>query len=38
MMAGPDWAHWEGFFILMQDLYKMQDIYDLRIEIGEIET
>ena len=37
MMAGPDWAHWEGFFILMQDLYSMQDIYAQRIETGEIE-
>lgn len=37
MMAGPDWAHWEGFFILMQDLYAMQDIYNQRIATGEIE-
>jgi formate-dependent nitrite reductase cytochrome c552 subunit len=37
MMAGPDWAHWEGFFILMQDLYRMQEIYAQRIETGEIE-
>ncbi len=37
MMAGPDWAHWHGFFELMQDLYKLEDIYQLRIETGVIE-
>ncbi|HFC10529.1 MAG TPA: beta-ketoacyl-ACP synthase [Chloroflexi bacterium] len=37
LMGGPDWAHWHGFFILQQDLYKMQDIYNYRIETGEIE-
>ncbi len=26
LMGGPDWAHWHGFFILQQDLYRMQDI------------
>ena len=38
LMGAPDWAHWHGFFILQQDLYRMQDIYNYRIEHGEIET
>lgn len=38
MMGSPDWAHWHGFFDLMQDIYKLQDIYDKRIETGEIES
>ncbi|MCD6289765.1 MAG: beta-ketoacyl-ACP synthase [Anaerolineae bacterium] len=37
LMGGPDWAHWHGFFILQQDLYRMQDIYDYRMEHHEIE-
>jgi len=37
MMGGPDYAHWHGFFELQQDLYKMKDIYNKRIETGEIE-
>jgi len=37
LMGAPDWAHWHGFFILQQDLYEMQDIYNYRIETGEIE-
>jgi hypothetical protein len=37
MMNGPDWAHWHGFFELQQDLYKLQGIYDQRIETGTIE-
>ncbi len=37
MMGGPDYAHWHGFFELQQDLYKLQDIYEKRIETGEIE-
>ena len=37
MMGGPDYAHWHGFFELQQDLYKLQDIYQTRIETGEIE-
>ena len=37
MMGGPDWAHWHGFFELQQKLYKMEDIYDKRIETGQIE-
>jgi hypothetical protein len=37
MMNAPDWAHWHGFFELQQDLYKLQDIYDKRIETDQIE-
>ena len=37
MMGGPDWAHWHGFFDLMQNLYAMEDIYEQRIETGKIE-
>ena len=37
MMAGADWAHWHGFFDLMQDIYKLEDIYQMRIETGGIE-
>jgi len=37
LMGAPDWAHWHGFFILQQDLYRMQDIYNYRMETGEIE-
>ncbi len=37
MMGGPDYAHWHGFFELQQDLYKLQGIYDKRMETGEIE-
>jgi formate-dependent nitrite reductase cytochrome c552 subunit len=36
-MAGADWAHWHGFFDLMQDIYKLEDIYKKRIETGAIE-
>ena len=36
MMAGPDWAHWHGFFELQQKLYRLEDIYNYRIETGEI--
>lgn len=38
MMGAPDWAHWHGFFELQQDLYAMEDIYNKRIETGEIES
>ncbi len=38
LMGGPDWAHWHGFFDLQQDIYKLQDIYNNRIETGEIES
>jgi len=37
LMGGPDWAHWHGFFDLMQDIYKLEDIYEQRIETGQIE-
>ena len=37
MMGAPDWAHWHGFFELQQDLYKLQEIYDQRMETGQIE-
>jgi hypothetical protein len=37
MMGAPDWAHWHGFFDLQQDLYKLQVIYEKRIETGKIE-
>ncbi len=37
MMGGPDWAHWHGFFDLMQDIYKLEQIYTQRIETGVIE-
>jgi hypothetical protein len=37
MMGAPDWAHWHGFFDLQQDLYKLQVIYEKRIETGVIE-
>ena len=38
MMGAPDWAHWHGFFILQQDLYRMKDIYNYRIENNAIEA
>ncbi|RME58051.1 MAG: beta-ketoacyl-ACP synthase [Caldilineae bacterium] len=37
MMGGPDYAHWHGFFELQQDLYKLKEIYQKRIETGKIE-
>ena len=33
----PDYAHWHGFFELMQDLYELEKIYNQRIKSGEIE-
>jgi len=38
MMNAPDWAHWHGFFELQQDFYKLQDIYNKRIETGIIDN
>jgi hypothetical protein len=38
MMGAPDWAHWHGFFILQQDLNRMQEIYNYRMENNEIEA
>lgn len=37
MMNAPDWAHWHGFFELQQDLYKLQEIFEKRMETGVIE-
>jgi len=35
--GAADYAHWHGFFEMMQDIYKLEDIYNKRIESGEIE-
>jgi mono/diheme cytochrome c family protein len=37
MMGGPDWAHWHGFFMLQQKLNRATEIYNYRMETGEIE-
>jgi hydroxylamine dehydrogenase len=37
MMGAADYAHWHGFFELQQDLYKLKQIYQQRIDSGEIE-
>ena len=37
LMGGPDYAHWHGFFELMQDMYKIKRIYKNRMESGKIE-
>jgi hypothetical protein len=37
LMAGPDWAHWHGFFQLQQSFYKLQEIHKARMESGQIE-
>jgi len=37
MMGGADWAHWHGFFDLMQDIYKLEEIYQMRIDTGVID-
>ncbi|KEA64800.1 Hydroxylamine oxidoreductase [Marinobacterium lacunae] len=37
LMAGPDYAHWHGFFELQMDFYKLEAIYKRRIESGQIE-
>jgi hydroxylamine dehydrogenase len=37
MMGAPDYAHWHGFFELQQDLYKLKQIYQQRMESGAIE-
>ncbi len=37
MHGAPDYAHWHGFFELMQDLYELEGIYDKRIASGKIE-
>ena len=35
--GAPDYAHWHGFFELMQDLYELEGMYKKRIESGKIE-
>jgi formate-dependent nitrite reductase cytochrome c552 subunit len=35
--GAPDYAHWHGFFELMQDLYELEKMYKKRIDSGEIE-
>ena len=35
--GAADYAHWHGFFELMQDIYKLKDIHSRRMESGEIE-
>ncbi len=37
LMGGPDYAHWHGFFELMQDMYEIKRIYKKRMETGKIE-
>ncbi len=37
LMAGADYAHWNGFFILKQDLYDLQKIYKKRMATSKIE-
>lgn len=37
MHGAADYAHWHGFFELMQDIYELKEIYNRRIETGEIE-
>ena len=37
LMGAPDYAHWHGFFELQQDLYKLEGIYQQRLETGSIE-
>ncbi len=36
-MGGPDYAHWHGFFELMQDMYELKAIYNKRMKSGKIE-
>ncbi|MEP6390766.1 MAG: multiheme c-type cytochrome [Halioglobus sp.] len=37
MMGAADYAHWHGFFELQQALYKLETIYEQRMETREIE-
>jgi hypothetical protein len=37
MMGAPDWAHWHGFFMLQQKLYRAEEIFNMRMETGVIE-
>jgi len=36
MMGAPDWAHWHGFFTMQQKLYRAREIYEYRMETGQI--
>ncbi len=36
-MGAPDYAHWHGFFELMQDLYELKAIHAKRMKSGKIE-
>ncbi|MEE4191525.1 MAG: multiheme c-type cytochrome [Halieaceae bacterium] len=38
MKGAADYAHWHGFFELQQDLYKLEQIYEQRMNSGRIET
>jgi hydroxylamine dehydrogenase len=38
LMGGADWAHWHGFFDLMQDINQLEKIYDYRTANGVIEN
>ena len=35
--GAADYAHWHGFFELMQDIYKLKDIHSRRMESGAID-
>ena len=35
--GAPDYAHWHGFFEIMQDLYELETMYERRVASGEIE-
>jgi len=35
--GAPDYAHWHGFFELMQSLYELERIYEKRMASGKIE-
>ena len=37
-MNGPDYAHWHGFFQMMQVYKDLQEIYNNRIKTGKIEA
>jgi hydroxylamine dehydrogenase len=37
MMGAADYAHSYGFFELQQDLYKLEQIYEKRVESGMVE-
>jgi len=37
LMGAPDYAHWHGFFELQLDLYKLEELYEKRLETGQIE-